>query len=171
MSDHVGLHVGATTRTLWRVGALWVVGSTAVFHARVRGSFTGLGGLKEAKMFLLHPLVKLRIVGGLRDREVACSASDIQGLNFESWSVWRAVSSYSSHYLQEIILAQFSLYVNKSDRKPDSFHLFTCHWNNSNDISRSTPNPLGVCHRYCFHTAPVLHTDHAVEVFSLWLTV
>ena len=66
--------------------------STAAFHARVRGSFPGLGGLKEAKMFLPHPLVKLNIVGSLRDREEACSASDLQGLNFES-CVWRAVSS------------------------------------------------------------------------------
>ena len=169
MSDHVGLHVGATTRTLWRVGALWVVGSTAVFHARVRGSFTGLGGLKEAKMFLLHPLVKLRIVGG-----PPWPRGSVLGLRhpgFEFRVLECPVSSYSSYYLQEIILAQFSLYVNKSGRKPDLFHLFTCHWNTSNHISRSTPNPLGVCHRYCFHTAPVLHTDHAVEVFSLWLTV
>ena len=34
--------------------------STAAFHARVRGSFPGPGGLKETiEMFLLHPLVKL----------------------------------------------------------------------------------------------------------------
>ena len=34
-----------------------VVVSTAAFHARVRGSVPG--GLKEAKMFLPHPRVKL----------------------------------------------------------------------------------------------------------------
>ena len=34
-----------------------VVVSTAAFHAGVRGSFAGLGGLKETKMFLPHPLV------------------------------------------------------------------------------------------------------------------
>ena len=39
-----------------------VVVSTATFHARVRGSFPGLGGLKETKTFLPHPLVKLSIV-------------------------------------------------------------------------------------------------------------
>ena len=61
-----------------------VVVSTAAFHARVRGSVPGLGGFKETKMFLLHPRVKVSIVGSLRDREVACSASDRQGLNFES---------------------------------------------------------------------------------------
>ena len=39
-----------------------VVVSTAAFHARVRGSVPGLGGLKEAKMVLPHPRVKLSIV-------------------------------------------------------------------------------------------------------------
>ena len=53
-----------------------VVVSTAAFHARVRGSVPGLGGLKETKMFLPHPRVKLNIVGSLRDREVGCSTSD-----------------------------------------------------------------------------------------------
>ena len=87
--------------------------STAAFHARVRGSVPGLGGLKETKLFLPHPRVKVSIVGSLRDREVACSASDRQGSNFES-CVWRTVSSQSSHHPQEVLLAQFSLYVHKS---------------------------------------------------------
>ena len=98
--------------------------STAAFHARVRGSVPGLGGLKETKMFLPHPRVKVSIVGSLRDREVACSASDRQGSNFES-CVWRTVSSQSSHHPQEVLLAQFSLYVHKSGLKPDSFHFFS----------------------------------------------
>ena len=84
--------------------------STAAFHARVRGSFLGPGGLKERNMFLPHPLVKLNIVGSLCDQEVACSASDLQSLNFAS-CVWRAVSSHSSHHPQEVLLAQFSLHV------------------------------------------------------------
>ena len=58
-----------------------VVVSTAAFHARVRASVPGLGGLKETKLFLPHPRVKISIVGSLRDREVACSASDRQGSN------------------------------------------------------------------------------------------
>ena len=102
-------------------GGPGVVVSTVAFHARGRGSFPGLGGLKETKMFLPHPLLKLSIVGSLRDREVAWSASDRQGSNFES-CVWRAVSSHSSHHPQEVLLAQFSLYVHKSGLKPDSFH-------------------------------------------------
>ena len=81
----------------------------------------GLGGLKETKMFLPHPRVKVSIVGSLCDREVACSASDRQGSNFES-CVLRAVSSQSSHHPQEVLLAQFSLYVHKGGLKPDSFH-------------------------------------------------
>ena len=98
-----------------------VVVSTAAFHARVRGSVPGLGGLKETKVFLPHPRVKVSIVGSLRDREVACSASNRQGSNFES-CVWRTVSSQSSHHPQEVLLAQFSLYVYKGGLKPDSFH-------------------------------------------------
>ena len=94
--------------------------STAAFNARVRGSVPGLGGLKETEMFP-HPRVKLSIVGSLCDREVACSASDSQGSNFES-CVWRTVSSQSSHHPQEVFLAQFSLYVHKGGLKPDSFH-------------------------------------------------
>ena len=101
-----------------------VVVSTAAFHARVRGSVPGLGGLKETKMFLPHPRVKVSIVGSLRDREVACSASDRQGSNFVS-CVWNAVSSQSSHHPQEVLLAQFSLYVHKGGLKPDSFHFQT----------------------------------------------
>ena len=97
-----------------------VVVSIAAFHARVRGSVLGLGGLKETKMFLPHPRVKVSIEGSLRDREVACSASDRQGSNFES-CVWRTVSYQSSHHPQEVLLAQFSLYVHKSGLKPDSF--------------------------------------------------
>ena len=98
-----------------------VVVSTAAYHARDRGSVHGIGGLKETKMFLPHPRVKVSIVGSLRDRKVACSASDRQGSNFES-CVWRTVSSQSSHHPQEVLLAQFSLYVHKGGLKPDSFH-------------------------------------------------
>ena len=97
---------------------------TAAFHARVRGSVPGLGGLKETKMFLPHPRVKVSIVGSLRDREVACSASERQGSNFE-FCVWRTVSSQSSPHPQEVLLAQFSLYVYKGGLKSDSFHFIS----------------------------------------------
>ena len=92
-----------------------VVVSTAAFHARARGSVPGLGGLKETKMFLPHPRVKFSIAGSLRDREVACSASDRQG---------STVSSQSSHHPQEVLMAQFSLYVHKGGLKPDSSYFF-----------------------------------------------
>ena len=101
-----------------------VVVSTAAFHARVRSSVPGLGGLKKAKMFLPHPHVKASIVGSLCDREVAFSASDRQGSNFKS-CVWKTVSSPTSNHPQEVLLAQFSLYVHKGGLKPDSFHFIS----------------------------------------------
>ena len=62
--------------------------------------------------------------GNFRDREVACSASDRQGSNFESW-VWRTVSSHSFHYSQEVLLAYFSPYVHKGGLKPHLFHFIS----------------------------------------------
>ena len=84
---------------MWGGGPRVVV-STAAFHARVRGSVPGLGGLKETKMFLPHPRVKVSIVGSLRDREVACSASDRQGSN--------SVSRGQCHLNHLTILRRFS---------------------------------------------------------------
>ena len=126
-----------------------VVVSTAAFHARVPGSVPGLGGLKETKMFLPHPRVKVSIVGSLRDREVACSASDRQGSNFES-CVWRTVSSQSSHHPQEVLLAQFSLYVHKGGLKPDSFHFisFRSTWFLSEMVSMRHNLLLRCSHRW-----------------------
>ena len=112
---------GPTLKQYWVNAPCLLVVSTAAFHAGVRGSVPGLGGLKETKMFLPHPRVKVSIVGSLRDRELACSASDRQGSNFES-CVWRTVSTQSSHHPQEVLLAQFSLYLHKGGIKPDSFH-------------------------------------------------
>ena len=120
-----------------------VVVSTAAFHARVRGSVPGLGGFKETKMFLPHPRVKVSIVGSLRDREVACSASDRQGSNFES-CVWRTVSSQSFHHPEEVLLAQFSLYVHKGGLKPDSFHFMST----LKGTGFETP-VMNVCHLRC----------------------
>ena len=50
-------------------------------------------------------------------------ASDRQGSNCKS-SVWRTVSFHSSHHSQEVLLAQFSLYLHKGGLKPYSFHFF-----------------------------------------------
>ena len=93
--------------------------STAAFHARVRGSVPGLGGLKETKN--VSSPSTCESVLSLRDRDVACSASDRQGSAFES-CVWRTVSSRSSHHPQEVVLVQFSLYMHKGGIKPDSFY-------------------------------------------------
>ena len=114
--------ITATESSAFHLGFFAFAPATTAFQ--VRGSVPGLGSLKETKLFLPHPRVKVSIVGSLRDREVACSASDRQGSNFES-CVWRTVSSQSSHHPQEVLLAQFSLYVHKGGLKPDSFHFFT----------------------------------------------
>ena len=76
--------------------------STAAFHARVRGSVPGLGGLKETKMFLPHPRVKVSIVGSLRDREVACSASNARA------RISNPVSGGQCHLNHLTILRRFS---------------------------------------------------------------
>ena len=101
-----------------------VVVSTVAFHARVRFPVSAIW--KKQKMFLPHPRVKVSIVWSLCDREVACSASDRLGSNFES-CVWRTVSSQSSHHPQEVLLAQFILYVHKGGLKPDSFNFTSSH--------------------------------------------
>ena len=90
-------------------GGSRVVASTAAFQARVRGSVPGLGGLKETKMFLPQYCGEPPWPRG----SVLCVC------------VWRTVSSQSSHHPQEILLAQFSLYVDKGGLNPDSFHLIS----------------------------------------------
>ena len=69
----------------------------------VRGSFPGVGGLKVPQIFLLHPLVILSIMGSLLGRGIACSASDLQGLNFED-----PVSGGLCHLTHLTILRRFS---------------------------------------------------------------
>ena len=98
-----------------------VVVSTAAFHARVRGSVPGLGGLKETKMFLPHPGVKVSIVGSLRDREVACSVSDRQDSNFESFAGGQC---HLNHLTILWPKAQFSLFTIKQNvRFQERMHL------------------------------------------------
>ena len=72
-------------------------------------------------MFLPRSLIrKCQYCGSLRDREVAGSESDRQGSIFEL-----CVSSHSSHHPQEVLLAQFSLYVHEGGLKPNSIHFIS----------------------------------------------
>ena len=90
---------------------------------------SGIQVSKKQKCFFSAYSYKINIVGSLCDREVACSASNRQGSNLES-CVWRAVSSHLSHHPQDVLLAQFSLYVHKGGLKPhsfNSFHFTSCH--------------------------------------------
>ena len=71
LPSHVTLTMLPATLTFFRTllgRGPSVVVSTAAFHARVRGSVLGLGGLNEREMLNPHPRVKLSIVGSLRDR-------------------------------------------------------------------------------------------------------
>ena len=74
--------------------------STAAFHARVRGSVPGLGGLKETK--------------NVSSPSTCESSNPVSG---------GQCHLKSSHHSQEVLLAQFSLYVHKSGLKPDSYHI------------------------------------------------
>ena len=100
-----------------------------------------------------HPRVKVSIAGSLRDREVACSASDRQGSNFES-CVLRTVSSQSSHHPQEVLQTQFSLYVHKGGLKPDSFHFAVserAHLKKTNIYMLNIENALQkIVAKFCF---------------------
>ena len=122
-----------------RGGGPRVVVSTAAFHARVRGFGSRSRRFERNKKC---------------DREVACSASDRQGSNFES-CVWRTVSSQSSHHPQEVLLARFSLYVHKGGLKPDSFHF------SDGRLYMYTPNQVPA---YIAYRASIQNNIH--EAFS-----
>ena len=115
-------------------------------------------------MFLPHPRVKVSIVGSLRDREVACSASDRQGSNFES-CVWRTVSSQLSHHPQEVLLAQFSLYVHKGGLKPESFHFLQAH-SYFTSLLDYTPG-LFTDLRLCFERVADSSDDRGVRIIAI----
>ena len=109
------------TRSPKDFSLVWLPGFFTLITTAMPGlsqaiTWMSLCGIKSSAI-----MFKVSIVGSLRDREVACSASDRQGSNFES-CVWRTVSSQSSHHPQEVLLAQLSLYVYKGGLKPDSFH-------------------------------------------------
>ena len=63
-------------------------------------------------------------------------------LNFKS-CVWRAVSPHSYHHPQEVLLAQFSLYVNKCGVKPHSFYFITFYKANKH-LTRRLPDNITV---------------------------
>ena len=69
------------------------------------------------------PAHKMQYCGEPLRGDVACSASNHQGLNFKS-CVWRAVSYHSSHHPIKVILAQFSLCVHKGGIKPHLFDVY-----------------------------------------------
>ena len=94
-----GIQGGGPGAVVKAAGLLW--------KSEIAGSNPALSfKLQRNQMFRPCLLVNIQYCGD-RDREVASSASDRQGSNFESY-VWRAVSSRSP---QMVLLAQLSLYV------------------------------------------------------------
>ena len=103
-------------------GGPGVVVSTAAFHARDLGSFPGLEGLKETKNVSSPSTCVSQYCG-----EPPCprgSVLDLRppGLEFRILCLEDSVISPSSG--EQVLLAQFSLYVHKCGLKPDSFHFY-----------------------------------------------
>ena len=111
-------------------------------------------------------------MGSLRDRGIACSASDHQGTNLK-FCVWRAVSSHSSHHPKEVFLARFSLYVHKLGLSP--IH-FTAEPNprlqprSLTGEKISSNSPLKLYTRACSVISPPPHADHGAWGLLMLLT-
>ena len=119
------------------------------------------------KVFLLCSLEIIYFVRILRARP-PCSASYQQGPHLES-CVWKAVSSHSSHHLQEVLLTQFSLYVHKGGLKPHLFYFI------SREVQWADCQPT-ICWSLSTHTPPgdwQNHTDtgqpHTTQILSEFL--
>ena len=83
-----------------------------------------------------------------------------QSSNFKS-CVWRAVSSYSSHHLQEVLLARFSLYVHQGGLRPHSFH-----FNSLLNYQPNTPPMDTLIFRE--NATPLIHFDVTHALNPLW---
>ena len=83
--------------------------STAAFHARVRGSVPGLGGLKETKNVSSPSTYESQYCGEPQGPRGSVLGLRPPGLEFRILC----------------LEAQFSLYMHKGGLKPDSFHLLS----------------------------------------------
>ena len=91
--------------------------STAAFHARVRGLVPG--GLKETRNVSSPSTCKSQYCG-----EPPWPRGSLLGLRPPGCEfLILCLRTVSSHHPQEVLLAQFSLYVHKGGLKLDSFHL------------------------------------------------
>ena len=118
------LHVRKSARLIHPLIHFLFLSKLSAWRVLDRGFKTHSGLQVSKKQNCFFPSQTFNIVWSLRDREVACWASDRQGSNFES-CVWRAVSSHSSLRPQLTLMAQFSLYVHEGGLKPHSLH-FAC---------------------------------------------
>ena len=117
--------------------------------------------LRGVRRYRSFSFISCHIVGSLLDREVACSASDCQGPNFESY-VWRAMSSHWSHHPQEVLLAQISLLCAQRWPKASfiSFHI---------GVGRGLLTSF--VRRFCQMTEWVrshINKKNALNIFTMW---
>ena len=95
-----------------------VVDNTAAFHARVRGSVPGLGGLKETKNVSSPSKCESQYCG-----VPSCPRGNVLGLRPPGLEF--RILCLEGSVISIISPSQFSLYVHKGGLKPDSFH-FIC---------------------------------------------
>ena len=85
-----------------------------------------IASLKK-KCFFPRSLIRIQFCGEPPWPRCSVLGLGRQGSHFKS-CVYRAVSSHPSHHPQDVILAQFSLYVYKGGLKPHSFYFISIHW-------------------------------------------
>ena len=132
-------------------GGLRIVVSTAAFHARVRASVPGLGGLDETKN-VYSPSTCVSQYCGERARPQTARARISNPV-----SGGQCHSSQSSHHPQEVLLGQFSPYVRKGGLKPASFHFFPPFFSYYIACSQSRRLPRRIHYfQYSLHSREIL---------------
>ena len=143
-------------------GGPMVVVSTAAFHARVRGSVPGSGGLKETKNVSSPSMCERQYCGEPPWPRGSVLGLRPPGLEFRILCLEDSVIS-SSHHLQEVLLVQFSLYVHKGGLKPDSFHFICIGYLYKCDLHKySTEWIRPLCFFLCFRWARALDLGRAL---------
>ena len=115
---------------------------------------SGLQVSKKKCFFSAHSQ-RLNIVGSLRDQQIRCSASAHKGSNLES-SVWKAVSSHSSHHPQEALLTRSAVDVGT---------ILCPHWVNVSYFDIYRLFDVGP------PSATLVQHKANIEIFSLYFTI
>ena len=110
---------------------------------------------------------RFRIVRSLREREVAWSVSDRQGLNFE-YCVWRVVYHLIHPQSSTASLRQYSLYVLKGGLNPtNTKHLHKIHATSAQRLRRWS-NIVQMLYKCPVFTGRLLHSFIPVQFYNKW---